>query len=395
MHRTPACYAAACLGGETVALAAEPVTISLRGYTDSMRCTWVITGVPPIEVEFISFANVENFVTVYRGNGTDVWLRQFSGRDLPARLRVGASTMTVTLTSGGGGNQDGFVAVLTAAGGCSRRRLGPATELWLHRSGQASARCVPHAMHARMRCSHTSANSPPFPPSTEGVVGVHCRCLRVPAVTAQSQGPRLVRACMCLPASPWAIPCIMFASVAVAAPTLAPTPAPSNAGDTWVPTSAPTCMPEHVAYAAAHDGLVAWLNRALKGLCHRTLHVSLPSGPVPLGDAGLDPLPPGLRLVLRGSGRPAAGATALDFGMAGALVVSGNDVRVEFSDMSLVNVRCAVSLPAARLAEQLRAFVWRRSPLLRDRSGAHRVRASWPSWAGTSRSRSSPVWWPT
>jgi hypothetical protein len=187
----------------------------------------------------------------------------------------------------------------------------------------------------------------------------------------------------------------MFASVAVAAPTLAPTPAPSNAGDTWVPTSAPTCMPEHVAYAAAHDGLVAWLNRALKGLCHRTLHVSLPSGPVPLGDAWLDPLPPGLRLLLRGSTQPAAGATALDFGMAFPLEVSGNDVRVEFSDMSLVNVRCAAHLPAARLAEQLRAFVWRRSPLLRDRSGAHRVRASWPSWAATSRSRSSPVLWPT
>ena len=127
--------------------------------------------------------------------------------------------------------------------------------------------------------------------------------------------------------------------IAAAAPTLAPTPAPSNAGDTWAPTSAPTCMPEHVAYAAVPDGLIAWLNRALTGLCHRTLHVSLPSGPVPLGEAGLDPLPPGLRLVLRGSGHPAAGATALNFGMARPLVVSGNDVRVEFNDMSLVNVR--------------------------------------------------------
>ena len=127
--------------------------------------------------------------------------------------------------------------------------------------------------------------------------------------------------------------------VAVAVPTLAPTPAPSNAGDSWAPTSAPTCMPENVTYTAVPDGLIAWLNRALTGLCHRTLHVSLPSGPVPLGDAGLDPLPPGLRLVLRGSGQPAAGATALNFGMARPLVVSGNDVRVEFNDMSLVNVR--------------------------------------------------------
>ena len=151
----------------------------------------------------------------------------------------------------------------------------------------------------------------------------------------------------------------MCASVAVAAPTLAPTPAPSNAGDTWAPTPAPTCIPEHVTYAAVPDGLIAWLNRALKGLCHRTLHVSLPSGPVPLGDAELDPLPPGLRLVLRGSGQPAAGATALDFGMVDPLVISGDDVRVEFSDMSLVNVRCAASLPVARLAVQLRAFLWR------------------------------------
>ena len=135
MRRTPACYAAACLGGETVALAAEPVTISLRGYTDSMRCTWVITGVPPIELEFISFATEENydFVTVYRGNGTDVLLKKFSGPDLPARLKVRASTMTVifevSLESIGWGNADpdGFVAVLTAAGGCSRCRLGPAT----------------------------------------------------------------------------------------------------------------------------------------------------------------------------------------------------------------------------------------------------------------------------
>jgi hypothetical protein len=63
----------------------------------------------------------------------------------------------------------------------------------------------------------------------------------------------------------------------------------------------------------------------------------------------------------------------LDFYMVDPLVVSGNDVRIEFCDMRLVNVRCATSLPVARLGVQLRAFLWRRSPLLRDRSGAHRV----------------------
>ena len=151
MRRTPAWYAAACLGGETVALGAEPVTISLRGYTDSMRCTWVITGAPPIELEFISLATEANFdfVTVYRGHGTDVFLKKVSGANLPARLRVGASAMTVAFTSDGSGNQDGFVAVLTAAGGCPRCRLGPATGCGsIGRRKRLPAACLRHA------CSH-------------------------------------------------------------------------------------------------------------------------------------------------------------------------------------------------------------------------------------------------
>jgi hypothetical protein len=115
-------------------------------------------------------------------------------------------------------------------------------------------------------------------------------------------------------------------------------------------------MPEHVTYAAVPDGLIAWLNRALTGLCHLTLQVSLPSGPVPLGEAGLDPLPPGLRLVLRGSGQPAARATVLNFGMVDPLEVSGNDVRVEFSDMSLVNVPPCGSARRAAFAPSCGCF---------------------------------------
>jgi hypothetical protein len=165
VRRTPAWYAAACLGGETVALAAEPVTISLRGYTDSMQCTWVITGVPPIELEFISFATESccDFVTVYRGNGTDAWLRKFSGTDLPARLKVGASTMTVTFTSDESGNQDGFVAVLTAAGGCPRCRLGPATGCGsIGRGKRLPAACLTPCMLAC--AAATQAPTPPPSP---------------------------------------------------------------------------------------------------------------------------------------------------------------------------------------------------------------------------------------
>ncbi len=154
MQRTHACYAAACHGGETVALSAEPVNISF-GYTGRMRllCTWVITGVPPIELEFISFATTENFVTVYRGNGTDILLKQFSGRDLPARFKVRASMMTVTFTTSNGYlNTDGFVAVLKATGGCA-----PAA---------ASVPPHSHALQPHKRQLH--------PPRYLRVVGVKC-----------------------------------------------------------------------------------------------------------------------------------------------------------------------------------------------------------------------------
>jgi hypothetical protein len=123
VRRMHACYAALapCNGGKTVALAAEPVNISLLGYTGNMRCKWVLTGVPPIELEFISFATElhNDFVTVYRGSGTDFLLGKFSGADLPARLKVRASAMTIIFTSDSRTHKDGFVAVLKAAGGCA------------------------------------------------------------------------------------------------------------------------------------------------------------------------------------------------------------------------------------------------------------------------------------
>jgi hypothetical protein len=99
--------------------------------------------------------------------------------------------------------------------------------------------------------------------------------------------------------------------------------------------------------------MIAWLNRALLGLCSHTLRVALPPGFVRLGTATLADLPPGLRLVLQGAGRWGAGATVLDFESAGPLEVRGTHVHVEFSTMSLVNVRslrcrCTVALGASR-----------------------------------------------
>ena len=119
---------------------------------------------------------------------------------------------------------------------------------------------------------------------------------------------------------------------------LAPTSAPSNIGDTWVPTLSPTCMPEIVTYAAAsQDGFLAWLNHALSGLCLHTLQVMLSSGKVPLGNAQLDALPPGLHLILQGSGRSGAGATTLDFDRDFPVELRGTDVRIEFSNINFVS----------------------------------------------------------
>ncbi len=124
------------------------------------------------------------------------------------------------------------------------------------------------------------------------------------------------------------------------AATPSPTPPPSHAGDTWSPTQPPTCAPAVRAYAAADGPLLAWLNRALAGLCSaRTLRVALPAGTVRLGDAPLDDLPPGLRLVLHGAGRSGAGATTLDLERRPPLELDAMDARIEFSQMRIVNVR--------------------------------------------------------
>ena len=101
--------------------------------------------------------------------------------------------------------------------------------------------------------------------------------------------------------------------------------------------------------------MIAWLNRVLKSLCSsRTLRVTLPSGTVRLGDVPLDDLPPGLHLVLHGSGQ-----TTLDMERQLPVELYGVDVRVEFSQMRIVNVRhiagpphcCHCSIAVARLAQ--------------------------------------------
>jgi hypothetical protein len=107
-----------------------------------------------------------------------------------------------------------------------------------------------------------------------------------------------------------------------------------------VPTHVPACAPEHVAYATASGGLIAWLNDAFAILCTHMLHVTLPSGSVLAGDATLDKLPPGMHLILQGAGRSGASATTLDFERKDPVELQVNDVRVEFRNMSLVNVRC-------------------------------------------------------
>jgi hypothetical protein len=176
-----------------------------------------------------------------------------------------------------------------------------------------------------------------------------------------------VRVSSCLRASPFAIPRIL-AGVALAG-SPAPTPPPSNVGDTWVPTFSPTCTPEIVTYTASHTGFLAWLNHKLSGLCSHTLQVTLSSGKVQLGNAQLDALPPGLHLVLQGSGRSGAGATMLDFDLRDRVELHGTDVRIEFRNIDFVKVRCAAILPwlgsarlgsAAPIAMQPPAFLWSR-----------------------------------
>ena len=89
------------------------------------------------------------------------------------------------------------------------------------------------------------------------------------------------------------------------------------------------------------DRFVAWLNRNAANSSARSVHVTLPAGIVLRGDAKLT-LPVGLYLVLQGAG---ADATALNLesknlDIGGMLGSSG---RIEFRNMSITNVRTALS----------------------------------------------------
>ncbi len=116
----------ACNGGEAVTLGAAPVTISVNYTeynTEGIKCMWVITGVPPIELKFISYdTEIYDYMKVYRGNGTDGrWgrlLRKHSGSVVPPPLQSSAGTLTVTFSYGLSWNTSkGFVAVFQAAPG--------------------------------------------------------------------------------------------------------------------------------------------------------------------------------------------------------------------------------------------------------------------------------------
>jgi hypothetical protein len=124
----------ACDGGEAVTLGVEPVTISVVDYTDNTECTWVITGVPPIQLNFTSFdtKHGSDYVTVYKGNGTSGrLLRYFSGSDLPPPVQWSAGTLTVVFTSDSRVSAKGFVAVLQAAAGVPLAAYpGPLTGIW-------------------------------------------------------------------------------------------------------------------------------------------------------------------------------------------------------------------------------------------------------------------------
>jgi hypothetical protein len=96
-----------------------------------MKCTWVVTGMPPIELSFSSFDTEHDAdtVEVYKGNGMNGrLLRKYSGSDLPPPLQSSAGTLTVAFsTDYFSTNAKGFVAVLQAAPGAPCAVPPPAT----------------------------------------------------------------------------------------------------------------------------------------------------------------------------------------------------------------------------------------------------------------------------
>ena len=96
--------------------------------------------------------------------------------------------------------------------------------------------------------------------------------------------------------------------------------------------------------ADAPAGLVPFLNKVARSPPSRTLLVSLPAGTVIRGSGDLS-VPSGLSITLQGNGKDGAGNTTLDLQQQnldlGAML--GDTGRMEFSDIHLTNVRCAVA----------------------------------------------------
>jgi hypothetical protein len=106
----------------------------------------------------------------------------------------------------------------------------------------------------------------------------------------------------------------------------------------------------NVTYAAAGEGLVAWLNNQTKRYASSTVHVILPSGNVARGAASLR-LPSGLNLILQGQGMAGASNTTLDLERKNLDVggMLGDFGRIEFRNMRIRNVRPSRARAAVRV----------------------------------------------
>ena len=105
----------------------------------------------------------------------------------------------------------------------------------------------------------------------------------------------------------------------------------------------------NVAYTAAGEGLVAWLNNQTARYASSTVHVTLPSGNVARGNAPLR-LPSGINLILQGQGMAGASNTTLDLERKNLDVgdILGGGGRIEFRNMRVRNVRPSLVSAAVR-----------------------------------------------
>ena len=140
-----------CIANTPLQLDSTQPSISISDgpgdYSNELLCMWTVTATGPLMISFGGFATEigYDFVSVYEGIGTGGIVQSFSGRDIPAPLTWGTSSITIVFRSDSSVRAAGFVATLSLSTS-TPPNIAPAV-------ASAPVSAVPGAMPPTERCA--------------------------------------------------------------------------------------------------------------------------------------------------------------------------------------------------------------------------------------------------